>query len=99
MNNNNWFNLGVRLFANDHYNEAFDAFQHSLNSSFIGEFASLTWMGHIRDLQNKREEAISYYKDALLKYPGFHAQHDQWNIVINDSWIEKRICKPFKGIK
>ena len=99
MNNNNWFNLGVKLFANDHYNEAFDAFQHSLNSSFIGEFASLTWMGHIRDLQNRREEAISYYKDALLKYPGFNAQHDQWNIVINKSWIEERISKPFKGIK
>jgi len=98
MDNPTWFELGLKLFANNHYDESFDSFKHSLDSAFIINFASLTWMGHIKDLQNQRKEALEYYQKALEQYPGFPVQHDQWNILLNKSWIEERIRKPFNGI-
>jgi len=98
MDSNTWFDLGIKLFANNHYDESFDAFSQSLDNTFIVNFASLTWMGHIKDLKNQRKEALGYYHKALEQYPGFPVQHDQWNIHIDKSWIEERITKPFIGI-
>jgi tetratricopeptide (TPR) repeat protein len=98
MDNQTWFKLGIKLFVNNHIDESFDSFKNSLDSTFIINFASLTWMGHIKDLQNEREEALNYYHKALDQYPGFPVQHDQWNILINESWIKEKIKIPFKGI-
>jgi len=98
MDNSKWFELGIKLFANNHSDESFDSFKHSLDSAFIINFASLTWMGHLKDLQNQRKEALEYYQKALEQYPGFPVQHDNWNILLNKSWIEERIRKPFNGI-
>lgn len=98
MEDRNWFELGIKLVANNHLDEAYQAFNRSSDPSFIANFASLTWMGHLEDLKGNREEAIKYYKKALQQYPGFPVQHDNWNIHIDKSWIEKRLITPFVGI-
>jgi tetratricopeptide (TPR) repeat protein len=98
MENSNWFTLGVKLFANSYHDEAFEAFKRSNEEGFIVRFASLTWMGHIKDLENERQEALGYYEQALSFYPGFPVQHDIWNIIIDKTWIEERIKLPFKGV-
>jgi len=99
MEESNWFNLGVKLFANNYIDESFEAFKLSNEDNFIVRFASLTWMGHIKDLKKERQEALKYYKEALKHYPGFPVQHDNWNIVIDNTWIEERIRQPFTGVK
>jgi len=98
MDSMNWFDLGVKLFANNYQNEAFEAFKRSNQEEFIARFASLTWMGHIKDLKSERQEALRYYQLALLAYPGFPVQHDHWDIMIDKTWIEERIRQPFVGI-
>jgi hypothetical protein len=59
----------------------------------------MVWIGHINDLRNNREEAMSWYQKALETYPGFPIQHDQWGITIDKRWIEERLKAPFKGIE
>ncbi len=55
-------------------------------------------MGHIKDIQNQRKDAIILYRKALNIYPGFAVRHDNWNIIIDKTWIEERIKAPFRGI-
>jgi hypothetical protein len=59
----------------------------------------MTWIGHINDILNHRQEAISWYKKALAHDQGFPVQHDNWGIVIDTEWIEERLKTPFTGIK
>ncbi len=97
MDSESWFGLGIRLVADKLYDEAFTAFSEAEDENFIVNFAVLTWMGHLKDLNNQRAEAIKYYHQALAQFPGFPVQHDHWNIYIDKSWIEDRIENPFKG--
>lgn len=94
-----WFTLGLKLFADGYNDEAFNSFYNAADSSFAAYFASLVWMGHLKDLKNDRKESIKLYKQAFDAYPGFPVQHDNWNIVIDKAWIEERIKVPFKGVK
>jgi len=94
-----WFTLGIKLFADKYNDEAYNSFSNSADSTFAAYFASLVWMGHIKDLKNKRKDAVELYQKAQAAYPGFPVQHDNWNIVIDKKWIEERIKTPFKGIK
>lgn len=91
-----WFELGVKLFANGHNSESYEAFTQAIDSSFIAHFAAMTWLGHILDLRNQRDQAIQWYNKALAQYPGFPVQHDQWGIIIDKKWIEERLKTPFK---
>ena len=59
----------------------------------------MVWMGHLNDLQNNRTQAVEWYKKAMDTYPGFPAQHDNWNMKIDQNWIEERLKTPFRGIK
>jgi tetratricopeptide (TPR) repeat protein len=90
-----WFSLGVKLFANGHYQESFESFTQATDSSFIANFAAMAWLGHILDLQNERDQAVLWYKKALAHYPGFPVQHDQWGIIIDKKWLEERLKTPF----
>ncbi|MGE5456821.1 MAG: tetratricopeptide repeat protein, partial [Methanococcaceae archaeon] len=94
-----WYIMGIKLVADDCYNEAYNSFSKALDTAFAIHFASLVWMGHLNDLKNKREEAIAMYRKALDAYPGFPVQHDQWKIVIDRKWIEERMRVPFRGVK
>jgi predicted esterase len=93
-----WFTLGLKLFADNYHNEAFTSFSKATDSTFFGSFGSLVWMGHIKDLNNKRNDAVAYYQKALDVYPGFPIQHDNWKMVIDKAWIEERIKFPFTGV-
>ena len=96
---NTWFTLGLKLFADGYNDEAYNSFSKATDSTFAAYFASLVWMGHLKDLENQRKEAVTLYQKALKAYPGFPVQHDNWNIVIDKTWIEERIKVPFKGVK
>ncbi|MGC9471447.1 MAG: hypothetical protein ACP5D1_07875 [Bacteroidales bacterium] len=94
-----WFSLGIRLFADSFHKEAFEAFSRAADSTFILSFASLTWMGHLKDLRKERKEAVALYRKALQAWPGFPVRHDHWNMLIDRAWIEERMKVPFKGIR
>jgi predicted esterase len=96
---NTWFSLGIKLFADGYDNEAYNSFSKASDSTFAACFASLVWMGHIKDLQSRRKEAVALYQKALEVYPGFPVQHDNWDIIIDEKWIEERIKTPFKGVR
>ena len=96
---NTWFTLGLKLFADGYNDESYNSFSKATDSTFAAYFASLVWMGHLKDLENQRKEAVTLYQKALKAYPGFPVQHDNWNIVIDKTWIEERIKVPFKGVK
>jgi tetratricopeptide (TPR) repeat protein len=93
-----WFKLGIKLFANDLYNESFESFKRASGEDFALQFASLVWMGHLKDLKGQREESVALYRKALDVYPGFPMRHDNWKIVIDKDYIEARMKEPFRGI-
>ncbi|MFC1614802.1 hypothetical protein ACFL5K_05845 [Gemmatimonadota bacterium] len=94
-----WFQLGIKLFANNKYESARYAFTQATDTSFMACFASMVWLGHINDLSGNREEALSWYNKGLDYYPGFPVQHDQWGIKIDKKWIEERLTAPFEGVE
>ncbi len=94
-----WFKLGLVLFDAGHYEESLYSFKKATDPDFIVCFASMTWIGHINDLRNNRQEAVSWYKKALAHDPGFPVQHDHLGITIDKKWIEDRLTSPFTGIK
>ncbi|MFO7933197.1 MAG: hypothetical protein R6U78_03855 [Bacteroidales bacterium] len=92
-----WFSLGIRLVASGYNDEAYASFARATDPTFAARFASLVWMGHLKDLRDRREEAVSFYKKALDAYPGFPVQHSQWDMLIDKNWIEERIRIPFSN--
>jgi pimeloyl-ACP methyl ester carboxylesterase len=90
-----WFSLGVKLIGNGYISESQVAFSRAAVEGSMIESASLVWLGHLNDLNENRQQAISHYKKALQCYPGFPVQHSQWNINLSKEWIESRIEKPF----
>jgi len=52
------------------------------------------WQGHMFDLLNKRNNAITSYKEALEMNKGRDA--DFFGIKIDKEWLEERLKKPFK---
>jgi len=94
-----WYTLGLKLFADGYLDEAYNSFARATDSTFVIRFASLVWMGHIKDLDNQRDQALAFYQQALDAYPGFPVQHDNWNMIIDKTWIEERFRTPFPGIK
>jgi predicted esterase len=94
-----WFRLGLKLFADNFKDEAYNSFSKATDITFALNFASLVWMGHLKDLNNQRNEAVVLYHNALDVYPGFPVRHDNWKIVIDKTWIEERLIVPFKGVE
>jgi tetratricopeptide (TPR) repeat protein len=92
-----WFKLGMLLFDSGYYTESFAAFRKvsEMNVSKLYKFTSYTWMGHLKDLEGKRDEAIKYYKLALKYDTGDTMQHSQFRMRINRQWVEKRLKTPF----
>jgi len=92
-----WFKLGMLLFDSGYYAESFVAFERvsEMDIPKLYKFASYTWMGHLKDLQDKREEAIRYYELALEYDTGDTMQHSQFRMRINRKWVEKRLKTPF----
>jgi tetratricopeptide (TPR) repeat protein len=93
-----WFKLGLLLYDGRHYPEAFEAFQtYTRLAGSDGEFfGGFVWMGIIKDLLGERNEALTFYRDALKHDPGLTLQHDQYNLRIDRAWVEARLKTPFK---
>lgn len=90
-----WFSLGVKLFGNNLHDEAYTAFSNAEKKKDMFRSPSLVWLGHLNDLKENRTLALSQYSEALKLFPGFPIQHDQWKMVIDESWINERIKQPF----
>jgi predicted esterase len=94
-----WFFLGIKLFTDDFPDEAFNSFNKVIENPSALDFAAYVWMGHIKDLNNSRNDAVEMYQKALDVYPGFPMNLSNWNMLIDKSWIEERIQVPFKGLE
>jgi pimeloyl-ACP methyl ester carboxylesterase len=90
-----WFSLGIKLFGNGYVKEARKAFVKANQPGDMIQSASLVWLGHLNDLEGRRDEAVQLYHQALELYPGFPVQHDDWHILLNEEWIKERIASPF----
>ena len=96
-----WFKLGMTLFDGGFYQESFDAYKKfiELKPSELFMFTAYVWLGQLKDLQGEREEAISYYKEALKYETGKTMQHDQYGMKINKKYVEERLKTQFTWSK
>lgn len=92
-----WLKLGLLLFDSGFYPEAFASFEKSftLGPSEFNKFTALVWMGHLMDLQGKREKAVEYYRAALKHDTGLSMTHSQFKMLIDRAWVEERLKTPF----
>jgi tetratricopeptide (TPR) repeat protein len=92
-----WLKMGLLLFDGGHYPQSFHAFEKvfELDSRELYKFTALVWMGHLRDLDKQRGQAIEYYKKALEHDTGKTMTHSQYGMQINRQWVEERLARPF----
>lgn len=93
-----WFVLGIKLVDGGYYPEAFTSFTRITEVSRDKEwnFTALIWMGHLKDLAGEREQALSYYKEALKCETCMGGmEHSQWGIRLDRKWVEERLKTPF----
>ncbi len=92
-----WYRLGMDLFELGQYPESFNCFEKvsGLQKDGLEKFASLGWMGLLKDLLGKRTEALTYYREALKFDTGQSMRHDQFRIRMDKPWLEDRLKKPF----
>jgi tetratricopeptide (TPR) repeat protein len=85
------------LYEFEEYQEAFDCFQKiaDLPTDKITKFAAFGWLGLLKDILGKRQEAIGYYKRALDYDTGDFMTHSQFRMRIDRGWVEKRLETPF----
>jgi hypothetical protein len=93
-----YFKLGLALYDAEHYADALEAFRAL--AALAGEdpgmsFITAVWQGHVLDLLGRRDEAVKAYREALERDTGGTHRHDQYGMVINRAWVERRIEEPF----
>ena len=95
-----WFRLGLLLFGSGCDQESFAAFKKviELKPTATTHFATLVWMGHLKDLEGRRDEALKLYNEALKHDSGDAMRHDQWGLQINKAWVEERLKAPFRRV-
>jgi len=93
-----WVKLGMTLYDGGLYPQALEAFRQCERSEpgTSAHFIGIVWQGHILDLMGRREEAIRYYRAALQASDGQSVSHDQYHLLIDRAWVEKRIEEPFR---
>jgi hypothetical protein len=94
-----WFKLGLMLYDGEYYQQALEAFRRTAElsaDSTTSKFAAYVWQGHIFDILGRRDDAIQQYRMALKNEAGHQIGHDQYGMVINRTWVEERLQKPFK---
>lgn len=91
-----WGKLGLCLYDGKHYSQALEVFKKDFTENPTS-FSSLVWQGHMLDLLNQRENALSCYREALSHWnPDDWVRHDQYGIKIDRDWIQERIKTPFR---
>ncbi len=93
-----WYRLGMDLYEGEHFPEAFHCFKKvsELGPSVFARFASLSWMGILKDLLGEREEALVCYRNALKYNTEKSFRLPRFRTRIDRQWIEERLKTPFK---
>jgi len=99
-NSDPWGKLGLTLYDGEYYEEALVAFQKvvEFEPESIWGFTAHVWQGHLLDLMNRRDEAIEQYQMAQGMGDVGAMRHDQYGLVINQKWVEKRLQTPFQRV-
>ena len=93
-----WGRLGLRLYDDENYGEALDAFTKAADLSEPGSdwvFAALVWQGHILDLTGRRAEALGRYEQARAVADGCSMLHSQYNLRTDADRLRERLATPF----
>ncbi len=96
-----WQRMGLYLVGAGYWDEALDAFSRSEALSGDRNYVkaiALIGQACVLDVQWRRDEAIAKYKEALDWIPtGFliNLNYGQYNITINNKWVEERVKVPF----
>jgi tetratricopeptide (TPR) repeat protein len=92
-----WLKLGLLLYDSGYYAQSLSALEtlYALGTSELYKFTALVWMGHLMDLQGKREKALEYYQAALKHDPGVSMTHSQYGMTIDRRYVEERLKTPF----
>ena len=92
-----WYYLGADLYYGEHYAYALECFEKALQlgTSKAMKFVTPVWIGVIKDITGKREEALQYYREALKNDTGESYNYRSFKIFINRQWIEDRLKQPF----
>lgn len=95
---NIWFKLGLMLYDGEYYQQALEAFQRTAEisrDSSVMNFGALVWQGHIFDILGKRDMAVQKYRLAQSEAAGQELHHSQYDMVVNQKWVEERLQKAF----
>ena len=87
--------LGLALYDGAYYAESLAVFQRLSDQRSIRS-TGLVWQGHILDLTGHREAALACYREAKELGIPYPMRHDQYDIVIDEQWIEARLKTPFE---
>jgi tetratricopeptide (TPR) repeat protein len=91
-----WRKLALTLYDGKHYQEALEVLAQMERDDPEARFFALVWQGHVLDLLGRRAEAVRRYEEAL-KMPGSPSwQHGQYNLTINQEWVQERLKAPFE---
>ena len=92
-----WFKLGMVIFEGGYLDESFVCFEKIFQLEPEGRYAffAKTWMGNIRDAQQRREDAKRLYSEALDLFDGNSTRHDQFGIESSEEWVRARIKEPY----
>jgi hypothetical protein len=90
------FKLGLLLYDSRCYQESLEVMRQLAQVESDLRFPATVWQGHLLDLLGRRAEAVARYQEAL-KMKGVHSVcHDQYNLTINDQWVQERLKTPFE---
>ncbi len=98
LSTHDWFKLGLCLYDGRHYQESLAVLERLTSDSEASDvyrFAAYVWQGHLLDLLDRRDEALSAYRQALERADEHTMQHDQYDMRIDHQWVEERIETPF----
>lgn len=96
-----WFHLGLRLYESGNMEKSFDSYKRAHDLALEQEDHNMMvvtkcWMGIIHDKCSRRDKALECYRAASkLNYQGTH-RFSQFNLAINQAWIEERLEKPYR---
>ncbi len=91
--------LGLSLYEGGRHVEALEAFERGhkkAKANSVYGFVTAAWQGHLLDLMNRRDDALTAYEKALTYPSSMTMRHDQFGITLSHRWIKARIRKPFE---
>ncbi len=93
-----WGKLAINLYDGLHYEQALEAFERCAESAADDPwwlFVGTVWQGHVLDILGKREEALKRYRLAIERDTGIYAVHSQYNMTIDQAWVQQRLKTAF----